>query len=138
VSIGFVSGSGTDQVIEYVGPTTEASRPDTSLDNPDSQRVKSIAEKDAAVAAILEALDTDGSFAYSYDWGDHEFGYFQARTENGGPLEGDWPEIIDQDRVSGDYRSEVLHLATDFAREVTVILDLDAERVISIRSSAGD
>jgi hypothetical protein len=49
-------------------------------------------------------------------------------------LQGDWPEIVDSDRSTGDYRSETIHVVTETANELDVTVDLDAHKVIGIEA----
>jgi hypothetical protein len=138
VYIYFPLGS-TDEVAEYIGEKPPFDLQELiSNGGRDFDAVKTVVESDPAVAAILEAMDPDQTYGTTYDLGEHKFGYYHAQAEDGLELEGDWPEIIDGDKTTGDYRSETIHIVEDFVREVSVTVDMDIGKVIGITTSEGD
>jgi hypothetical protein len=99
-----------------------------------SAKVSSIAENDPAVAAALSDGKLTIRFAYEYQAGEHHFGLYVAYKDGTAKLRGDWLEIVDSDRSTGDYRSETIHVVTEIANELDVTVDLDARKVIGIEA----
>lgn len=103
---------------------------------PDSARARSIAENDPAVTAGLSGAGLSGCLTFQL--GQHRFASCLGHWDAARDVAGDWPEVIDQDPTTGDYRSEIIHAAQDGASALTVFVDLDSGKVIGITAQFRD
>jgi hypothetical protein len=103
----------------------------------ESEAAERIATSHAAVKEVIgdrESLVRTVTYAP----GEHRFGTVYLDWEGGGPLEGDWPVMVDRDPDTWDYRSETIHVTKRFASELEVTVDLHTEQVISMEAFEGD
>lgn len=128
--IDFMTWAHQDQVAEYLGTQ------DYKL-SAGPERARRIAEQHPGVSQLLEGKGAS-TFGGSYKWGEHHFASLIARWDSSEQVEADLPVVVDQDRLTGDYRSETVHIAHSNIWELEILIDMDSEQVIQARPREGD
>src|SRR3990172_4937374 len=130
VNVDFMVWAIEGQVAEYLGGQ------DYQISE-GPERARRIADKDQAVRRVLEGKDA-AIIGGSDDWGEHHFAWLIARWDSSEQVEADLPVIVDQDPITGDYRSEVVHIADDNIWELEMLIDMDSNQLIQARPREGD